>query len=199
MTVRAAVPFLLKRGEDVMTATSVETTRETIHGVIRLESERVVLQWRLDRKTEVMGGTGMRTDQEFEPVREVEVPLDGVAGATVRAGWLGWLLGPKLVLTAADLAVFEVVAGADGLRMDHPAQLHVRVRRRDRLLAEEFCAELALVLAERSLPGPSLADPSASASSSALPPSAPGTVPPRVEAPDRAAPRPNDSSPDQSP
>ena len=197
MSTRAAVPFVLKRGEDVMTNTSVESTRETIHGVIRLESEQVVLQWRLDRKTEVMGGTGIRTDQEFEPVREVAVSLDGVAGATVRAGWIGWLLGPKLVLTASDLAAFEVVAGAEGLRMDHPAQLHVRIRRRDRLIAEEFCAELALVLAERSLPGPALADPNAHTASSALPPPA-GEAPSLEGDTPAAVPRPTDSSPDQS-
>lgn len=47
MSARAAVPFLLKRGEDVMTATSYESTRETIHGVVRLEGDRLVLQWTL--------------------------------------------------------------------------------------------------------------------------------------------------------
>ncbi len=150
MSARAAVPFLLKRGEDVMTATSYESTRETIHGVVRLEGDRLVLQWRLERKRDVMGDE-MRTDKELERVREVEVPLEGVAGATVRSGWLGRLTGPRLVLTAGDLAAFEVVAGEDGLRMDHPAQLRVRTRRADRLLAEEFCAELALALAERSM------------------------------------------------
>jgi hypothetical protein len=66
----------------------------------------------------------------------------------------GWLRGPRLVLSAADLGAFEVVAGPDGLKIDHPAQLTVRMRRRDRLIGEEFCAELALALAERSLPGP---------------------------------------------
>ena len=50
MSVRAAVPFVLKRGEDAMTSTSIESMRETIHGVIRLEQERVVLQWRVGRK-----------------------------------------------------------------------------------------------------------------------------------------------------
>ena len=194
MSVRAAVPFVLKRGDDVMTSTSVESTRETIHGVLRLESERIVLQWRLDRKTEVMGGSGIHTDQEFEPVREVEVPLDGVAGAVVRAGWLSWFVGLKLVLTASDLAAFDVVAGGEGLRMDHPAQLHVGLRRRDRLLAEEFCAELALVLAERSLPGPALADPSGQHSSSALPPTARDPAPSDEVAESGSLPRSTDSS-----
>lgn len=98
----------------------------------------------------------MHTDRELEPVREVEVPLSGIAGAHVRTGFFGWLTGPRLVLSAADLGAFEVVAGPDGMKVDHPAQLQVKVRRRDRLIAEEFCAELALTLAERALPGPAL-------------------------------------------
>jgi hypothetical protein len=191
MSVRAAVPFVLKRGEDAMTSTSIESMRETIHGVIRLEQERVVLQWRVGRKREVYG-TEMRVDKELEPVRQVEVRLDGLAGAVVRHGWLGWLLGPKLVLTAADLAAFEVVAGAEGLRMDHPAQLHVRVRRRDRLLAEEFCAELALALAERSLAGPTLADPHTAAASSALAPAPPDDPAQGDPTPDRPVTRPTE-------
>lgn len=155
MTARAAVPFVLKRGDEVMTAATYESTTETIHGLVRLESDRLVFQWRLARQTDVMGSVGMHTDRELEPVQEVSVPLSGIAGAHVRTGFLGWLRGPRLVLSAADLSAFEVVAGPEGLKIDHPAQLQVRIRRRDRLIAEEFCAELALALAERAH-GPAL-------------------------------------------
>jgi hypothetical protein len=60
-----------------------------------------------------------------------------------------WWDGDRLVLTAADLRAFEVVSGEAGLRLGHPAELVVKLRRRDRLAAEEFAAELALALAER--------------------------------------------------
>jgi hypothetical protein len=43
------------------------------------------------------------------------------------------------------------VAGEGGLRLKHPAELVLRVRRSDRLLAEEFAAELTLAVAEQAL------------------------------------------------
>jgi hypothetical protein len=111
----------------------------------------LVIQWRLARETAHLGGAEVRTDQELQAVREVVLPLEVVAGAQVRRPT--WLLfgSPKVVLTAADLRAFEEVAGEGGLRLKHPAELVVRVRRSDSLLAEEFCAELALAVAERVL------------------------------------------------
>jgi hypothetical protein len=58
-----------------------------------------------------------------------------------------------LVLRAADLGAFEEVTGAGGLALAHPSELVLRLRRADHLTAEEFAAELALALAERTLPG----------------------------------------------
>jgi hypothetical protein len=146
----ASLPFTLKRSQDVLGASFITTTTELIHGLLRLDGDRVVIQWRLGRKTEHIGGE-IRTDREYEAVREVVVPLEAVAGATVRRRWWERFGAPKLVLTGADLQAFEEVAGEDGLRFEHPAELVVRVRRRDRMLAEEFAAELVLAVAERSL------------------------------------------------
>ena len=146
----AALPFNLKRRQDVLGASSVTTTTETVHGLLRLDGDRLVIQWRLARKTESVG-IEIRTDREVEAVREVVVPLDGVAGASLRQSWLGALRAPRLVLIAADLQAFEAVAGEGGLRLKHPAELVFRVRRSDRLLAEEFAAELTLAVAEQAL------------------------------------------------
>jgi len=83
-------------------------------------------------------------------VRELVVPLVGVAGAAVRRRW--WLpRNPQLVLRAADLRAFEEVAGEGGLKLDHPAELILGLRRSDLLVAEEFAAELTLAVAERAL------------------------------------------------
>jgi hypothetical protein len=150
----ATLPFVIKRGSDVFSGGGMTTTRETVHGLLRLEDDRLTIQWRVGRKTEHLGSTEMRTDEEVEPVRELVVPLEGVAGAMVRRRWWDWLLGPRLVLRAADLSAFEGMAGRAGLSLDHPAELVLRLRRSDRLAAEEFSAELALALAERQLPGP---------------------------------------------
>ena len=69
----------------------------------------------------------------------------------VRRRWWDRLIGPRLVLSAADLSAFEALAGREGLKLDHPAELVLRLRRTDRLATKEFCAELALAIASLSL------------------------------------------------
>lgn len=128
------------------------TTRETVHGLLRLEGDRLVIQWRVGRRTDHMGSTEMRTDEEVEPVQEISVDVSRISGATVQSR-LGRLLAPRLILTASDLTAFEGLAGAEGLRLRHPAELVLSLRRADRLAAEEFSAELALAIAARGLPG----------------------------------------------
>ena len=147
----AAVPFHLRKSSDTFSATTVTSTTEVVHGLLRLEGDRLVVQWRRARHTERMGAASYRTDEELEAVREHVIPLSGVAGAAVRRRWWEPWAGPALVLRAADLRAFEEVAGEGGLRLAHPAELVLRVRRADVLLAEEFAAELALALAERAL------------------------------------------------
>jgi hypothetical protein len=93
----------------------------------------------------------IRKEHELEPVREVVVPLRAIAGAAVRWRWWEWPPGPRLLLVAADLRAFEEVAGAAGLRLDHPAELVLRVRQSDSLAAREFAGELALALAEHAM------------------------------------------------
>lgn len=148
---RAAVPFHLVRGQDQFTASTVTSTKEVIHGLLRLEGERLVFQWRVARHTDHIGAATMRSDDELEAVRELVVPLSGMAGAELRRRW--WIPwgAPRLVLRAADLRAFEEVAGEGGLRLDHPAELVLSLRRADRLAAEEFAAEVALAVAELAL------------------------------------------------
>jgi hypothetical protein len=144
----AAIPFLLRRSHDVV-GFEITSTRETVHGLLRLDGDTLHVQWRVARSTERVGWQ-IRTDREVEPVREVVIPLSAIAGATVRWRWR-WPPGPYLVLTAADLRAFEEVAGTAGLSLDHPAELALRLRREDRALGAEFVGELELALAERDL------------------------------------------------
>jgi hypothetical protein len=127
------------------------TTTERVHGLLRLDGEELVIQWRLTRKTQTLGSE-IRTEEEMEPVREIVLPLRAIAGARVRRPW--WLFGAglRLVLTASDLQAFDELAGEGGLKLAHPAEVVLRVRRRDALAAEEFTAEVVLALAELSLP-----------------------------------------------
>jgi hypothetical protein len=127
----------------------ITSTHETIHGLLRLDGDRLHIQWRIARSTDHVG-MEIRTDKQVEPVREVVLPLSAVAGAAVRWRWR-WPPGPYLVLTAADLRAFEEVAGVAGLSLDHPAELELRLRGEDRAAGSEFVGELELALAERAL------------------------------------------------
>ena len=150
MTHSAALPFTLRRSQDVIAGREITSTTETVHGLLRLDGERLVVQWRVARATDRIGRE-IRTDREVEPVREAAIPLAGLAGAGVRWRWRQWPPGPCLVLTAADLRAFEEVAGEAGLRLDHPAELALPLRRADRAAAAEFAGELALAVAEHAL------------------------------------------------
>ena len=149
MTHSAALPFFLKRSEDVIASGSFISTSETVHGLLRLEGEQLVVQWRIARSTDHVGSE-IRTDREVTPVREVVIPLAALGGGRVRASWWPWSAG-RIVLTAADLRAFEAVAGETGLRLDHPAELVFRVRRADLDLAHEFVGEVEMALADRAL------------------------------------------------
>lgn len=143
----ASLPFTLHRSQDVITGSAITTTKETVHGLLRLEPDRLTVQWRTSRQTDRVGWE-IRTDREMGAVHTAAVPLRRIAGAHVRRRWWQWLTGPRFVLTAADLNAFEWIAGEEGLRVEHPAELVLRVRRSDALLAEEFAAELSLAVAE---------------------------------------------------
>lgn len=148
MSSLAAVPFTLKRSTDLWTAGGeYESTTETAHGLLRLEAERLVVQWRVAVRTQLLHGAGHETREKIEPVQEMVIPLTSVAGAVVpRRRW--WqFTGPRLVLTATDLLAFDRIAGQQGLKLKHPARLVLRIKRTDRLIADEFAAELALTLA----------------------------------------------------
>jgi len=148
MSRMAAVPFTIRRSQDEFSYTSFSSTTETVHGLLRLQGERIVIQWRLARKTERYSSASINTDEDMEPVREVSVPLEAVSTAFVRRRWWEFWKGHQLVLTAADLQAFDGVVGEGGLRLSHPAEMVVGIRRKDRMLAEEFTAELTLAVAE---------------------------------------------------
>lgn len=146
----AALPFLLTRSHDVIGRGAITSTAEKVHGLLRLEPDRLVIQWRVARTIDQYGPV-IRSDHELEPVRQVSVPLAGLAGAEVRTVWWRWGRGGRLVLTAADLDAFGAVAGEPGFGSTHPAQLVLRIRPADRQAAREFVGDLSLALAERDL------------------------------------------------
>lgn len=143
-----AVPFFMKRSSDRWAGDGYTSRKEVAHGLLRLEDDRLVVQWRVSVKTETLASTHMSSEEDVEPVREIVIPLRRVAGASVRQRWWDLFSGGRLVLTGADLRAFEAVAGAEGLKLSHPARLELRIRRSDRLDAQEFAADVSLALAQ---------------------------------------------------
>ena len=88
---------------------AITTTTETVHGLLRLEGDKLTVQWRLGRKTDHLGSESY-TDEEFEPVCEATIPISALAGATVRRPWWRFWSGPRIVLVASDLQVLDAVA-----------------------------------------------------------------------------------------
>lgn len=158
MTPSAAVPFLIRRDHSVIRGPEITATREDSHGVLRLDGPRLVAQWSTVREVSRVGST-IRVDRDLGPVRDVSLPLGGLAGARVRWRLLPWPPRWQLVLHAADLQAFRALADQAGLPLDHPAELVLDIRRADRTLAREFAAELELALAEAALEAAERVDP----------------------------------------
>lgn len=149
----AALPFVLRRTHDVVSGSGVTSTREELHGLLRLDGEQLLVQWRTTREISRVGHE-IRTDRELAPIHEVSIPLSGMASARVRRVWRGWWRKEVLILTAADLRAFDVLTGeadAPGLLLEHPAELVLELRRSDGMLAREFASELTLAVSEAML------------------------------------------------
>lgn len=146
----ATLPFQLTTDHQVISNGTVTSTEERRHGVLRLDRETLVVQWRVEREVQRIGPE-IRTDIEHDGMRAVAVPvrLLGDARVRTRGRWWWWKL--ELVLTARDLAAFDRLAGADGFAFDHPAELVLPVRRTDLDLVHEFASEVELAIAELAL------------------------------------------------
>ena len=149
----AALPFVLHREHDVINWHEVTSTREQLHGLLRVDGEHLHIQWRATRKISRVGRE-IRTDLELAPIREVTIPLSGVAGARIRWTWRRWPPHEVLVLTATDLRAFDALTGegdVPGLVLEHPAEIVLDLRWSDRKLAREFVSELRLAISEHLL------------------------------------------------
>lgn len=147
----AALPFTYKRTSDSYSGLEYTETTEKSHGLLRLEEDRLVIQWRVSRTTARMG-LGYETKEETDPVDEAWVPLSQLAAAHVRPPRFPFGFGkPKLVITASDLRAFERVAGPAGLSMEHPSQLEFTLAKGDLAAGADFAGELELAISELQL------------------------------------------------
>jgi len=145
-----ALPFTLHRSNGVISGKEITSTVETIHGLLRVDSDSLVLQWRVQRRTDRVGAE-IRSDRELDPVREASIPVASVSGAVVRWPRWGRRRPGRLVLTAADLRAFESLTGPGGFELAHPAQLVLEVRREDKDAARELATQIELTIADHAL------------------------------------------------
>lgn len=143
----SALPFIITQSTDAFADSQYTSTTETAHGLLRLERDRLVIQWRVHRTTDRMGAE-FSSREEQDPVREISVPLAQLASAELRHRWA--MLGgkPRLVLTASDLRAFEGVAGPAGLSLGHPSRLEFTLQRHDADAGRDFAAELGLAIGD---------------------------------------------------
>lgn len=145
----AALPFTIKRRKDVV-GLQVISTRETVHGLLRMQADHLYIQWRTFRTIDKVGMT-IEQDREIEDVRELVLPLSALANAEVRWSWVRWPPGHYLILTGADLMAFEQLASKGGLQLEHPAEFAIRLKRPWLMAAREFASEVRLAFADRAL------------------------------------------------
>lgn len=146
----ATLPFELTTDHQVIAGGTVTNTEERRHGVLRLESELLVVQWRVEREISRIGSE-IRTDTERDGMREVAVPVRMLGDARVRYRGRWWWRRCEVVITARDLLAFDALADSDGFAFAHPAELVLPVRATDDALAREFASEMELAIAELAL------------------------------------------------
>jgi len=146
----AALPFQLSTEHQVISGGSVTTTEERRNGVLRLDNDSVVVQWRVEREIQRIGPE-IRTDTELAGIREVTVPITALGHARVQTRGRWWWRKWQIVLTARDLQAFDALAREDGFAFVHPSELVLPLRKQTLDAAQEFASEVELAIAEHAL------------------------------------------------
>lgn len=125
----ATLPFELTTDHQVIAGGTVTNTEERRHGVLRLESELLVVQWRVEREISRIGSE-IRTDTERDGMRESDLlAFDALADSD------GFAFAHPAEL------VLPVRATDDALAREFASEMELAI------------AELALAAAERSADG----------------------------------------------
>ena len=142
LSVTAVLPFRLKAAAETQVAPwHTRIVSHRIHGLVRVEDMRLVLEWSGTAEVIETKGTGTRVKEETLPVRTVSLPVIRVARLVLEGRWWRW----RVVLRATDLAAIAEVPGArDGA-------LILWIARRDRALAAELITNLEIQQADAAL------------------------------------------------
>ncbi len=146
-----SLPFTAKQRSSTHTVVGYTATAETTHGMLRIDGDRLVIEWKVRRSTTRAGAT-YETREETDPVAEAAIPISRLASAMIQRGrwWLGGAR-PRLVLAANDLRAFESVTATGALSLKHPSRLEFTLARRDLDAAIDFAGELELAISDLQL------------------------------------------------
>lgn len=138
----AVLPFRLKAAAETQVAPwNTRIVSYRIHGLVRIEDTRLVLEWSGTAEIIETKGTGTRIKEEALSVRAVTLPVTRVAQLALEGRWWRW----RVVLRATDLAALAEVPGArDGA-------LTLWIARRDRSIAAELITNLEIQQADAAL------------------------------------------------
>lgn len=130
------IPFFIRNA--VMDPATFLQTVTQVDGLVGMEEDDLVLQYRVNTWRSTNKGTREHTVSE---VREVRLPLRSIRRAELRRGWFR----TRVVLFPADLRGFADVPGFSG------TELALRIPRAERGGAEQLVNSIELGLSARLL------------------------------------------------
>lgn len=150
MSTAPILPFRLKSWNIRSSWTGAsETTTEEDHGLVRMETDRLVIQLNKSRKIRKASAMGsVETVYEQAPLTEHVIPLSDVRGVSLRVPtWRFWEK-PRVVFHVSEMRAIE------GLPSTGPAEFSVPIASSDKAVAIDFVSRCSAVLAKRLPPLP---------------------------------------------
>ena len=143
---RKPIPFKVKarhpREDEIMSMTGLMSAERAFAGLLRMEGDEIVLQFRVhDYTLDMTAMGGMKQETDTSEAHEIRVPLDRLGSVEMKGWWRG-----KLILTSLDLTTFEALGVTDG-------RLVLTVARKVKPDAAELATALAFRLSDMELAG----------------------------------------------
>ncbi len=143
---RKPIPFKVKarhpREDEIMSMTGLMSAERAFAGLMRMEGDELVLQFRAhDYTLDMTSLGGMKQETDTSEAHEIRVPLSQLGAVEMKGWWRG-----KLTLTSLDLTTFEALGVTDG-------RLVLTVARKVKPDATDLATALAFRISDMELAG----------------------------------------------
>lgn len=135
---------------DGSTYTSLQ---ERLDGLLVLKGADLCIEWRTVVDVQQYG-LQSKTGQQVKPHQEIRIPLTEIADARIKRTWYKLPTGYAIVVLAQHLQAFAALSenhGLPGFVLQHPAEITLHLRRKDRELAFSFVSALRAAISEHRL------------------------------------------------